>query len=1503
MNYKLTIYGNNIYKEIKLGEDVDVLSIGTDKSCHVRFSKKSFDQPFKIDIERRDNQYVAYCSSNISLNTEKSLDNKLCYLSVGERIAAKYDNTGLVILTMDFAIDYAITQDNYDLEIAVPMDRAFTVGTTNDCDMWLQSNYPLNSRIVICKTATGYRVDLREAANSVEVNGYSARGSYIDIYEGDFLVMQGTIFYIHNNAFYTSTNSFITTNLPSRSINLASNHFKYPKFIRNPRQMYVVPDTQVEILPPQALPTDTNTNLLTTILPMLIMLVLMVGVRSMMGSNPMYMLYFGASMGMSVIMSIVSYFSGKKNIRKQKIERITKYNEYIDRKEVEIQKLQNEERNICEKMMPSLEIVLQHIENFDAQLFEKKRNHADYLNVWLGIGRRKAYNQIAYKAQDSIDTIDNLQEYPEKMHEKYMYLDNMPIQLPLSQLNAVGVIGNRTKLYQFAKNLIISIAGQHFYQDVKMYMIMGSEDTDMFSWARWIPNMKNDDADLRFFMYDDDSKKHALQYLYSELSSRELNKDAASRPNYIVFIYRSRDVEGHPMLKYVEKAKELGFTFIFFEEYQEMLHYAVDQRIYLDDNDNTGIIQNINDGTINQPFRYEHEPLARVAQAALKLAPIYIDEVSLESTLTKHISLYELMHIMSAYEIDLGKRWRESRIWESIAAPIGVLASGKIMSLDIHEKYHGPHGLVAGTTGSGKSELLQTYIVTLATLFHPYELGFVLIDFKGGGMANQFRNLPHLNGAITNIDGKQIDRSLASIHAELVKRQILFAQYDVNRIDDYIKLFRDGVAKTPLPHLILIVDEFAELKTDQPEFMKELISTARIGRSLGVHLILATQKPAGVVNDQIWSNSKFKICLKVQDKSDSSEVLKSPLAAEIKEPGRAYLQVGNNEIFELFQSAYSGEAATVKDVDKAKEFDICRVNLSGKREIIYKQTIEKEESSETQLEALIQYIDDYCSKEGISKLNPICMPPLEEKIPYSSSVPGENSKDVIIPLGIYDDPASQDQGILKLNLTEGNALMIGASQNGKTNMLQLIIRGIAENYTPEDAHMYIIDYGTGFLGNYQNLKHVGGVVKPNDEEKLKNLFKIIKDDIDNRKAKLSDLGLSSFSAYREAGYREFPQEIILLDNYSSFKGLCPDYVDQLTEFAREGVAMGVVFVLTSPLASAFGIRLLSYFQNRFAFTVNDSADVSYIFEHCKLRPDDVPGRMVYKKDRTFYEAQTYLAFDAEREIERIELIRGFIDSTNDKYKGYSKIVIPEVPDIISPEVMNSMLEEKLANYQIPFGISFKTIKPVCVDMLEHASMVIGGNRNSGKRQFVEYMFKTLDRNKNEAPIDIYMLDNYKEGYKDCASLESVKTYTTDAKEFNQSIIAAYERFEELSGVPEGENLPFILLAINSAEYYQNLSVQREMMALYKNIFTKYKNNKIFILILDCEALAGVLGLNEFLRMVRDEKCSMTFDNISEQRIFDVPAAVARSFKKKLNGDEAYVMKSNTLYKIRVVTEV
>ena len=252
------------------------------------------------------------------------------------------------------------------------------------------------------------------------------------------------------------------------------------------------------------------------------------------------------------------------------------------------------------------------------------------------------------------------------------------------------------------------------------------------------------------------------------------------------------------------------------------------------------------------------------------------------------------------------KQWAKSRTYENIKGQLGEKVGGAPCYLDVHEKYHGPHGLVAGTTGSGKSETLQTYILSLAVNYSPDDIGFFIIDYKGGGMANLFDGLPHMIGSISNLSGNQVKRAMISIKSENRRRQRVFSENGVNNINLYTKLYKNGEAKEPIPHLFIIIDEFAELKREEPDFMRELISVAQVGRSLGVHLILATQKPSGTVDDNIWSNAKFRLCLRVQDQQDSKDMLHKPDAAYLTQPGRGYLQVGSDEVYELFQSGFSG---------------------------------------------------------------------------------------------------------------------------------------------------------------------------------------------------------------------------------------------------------------------------------------------------------------------------------------------------------------------------------------------------------------------------------------------------------------------------------------------------------------------------------------------------------------------------------------------------------------------
>ena len=401
-------------------------------------------------------------------------------------------------------------------------------------------------------------------------------------------------------------------------------------------------------------------------------------------------------------------------------------------------------------------------------------------------------------------------------------------------------------------------------------------------------------------------------------------------------------------------------------------------------------------------------------------------------------------------------------------------------------------------------------MLSLAINYHPDDVTFLLIDYKGGGLAGAFQKnnikLPHLVGTITNIDTIGLQRSLASIKSELKRRQVKFNEArnmtDEGTIDiyKYQKLYHEGVVKEPISHLLIICDEFAELKQQQEEFMDELISVSRIGRSLGVHLILATQKPAGVVNDQIRSNSKFAVCLKVQDREDSMDVIKRPDAASLKGSGQFYLQVGNDEYFVLGQSAWCGapyfpSEVTKKKIDNSIQF-ISDIGITIKR---VDDSVQKVVSNHgEQLTNILRYMCMLAKNENIQAENlwldtipeTIFVNDLRMKYGIKPS-----TKNVDLVIGEYDDPENQRQGIVDVNLsTDGNIVIYGNAESGKETFLSTLVYDLISCYSTERAWLYLLDFGSEALKIYKDSPHVGDVIFISDAEKLSRFFDMIQRD-------------------------------------------------------------------------------------------------------------------------------------------------------------------------------------------------------------------------------------------------------------------------------------------------------------------------------------------------------------------------------------------------------------------------
>lgn len=1477
-----------------MNNNSDKVRIGTIGKCNVRFDSGHFFENFFAEITVKDDKYVLSCSENVYISPDGIMKLSVRNLVHGDKMILKYQNSNQEIITLDFLMDFDSNFKKYDREIDISNITMIKIGGTGDCDLKIKDELIGGSTVSVTKVDDNYFIKDNATEYGVYINGQRIKNE-VQLTDFDFISVTSCSLYFKYGKLYTSR--LVDVNgLDFKDIGINSN---YPEFVRNTRIKSVLLDDKISILDPPQYPTKPENNLVSSLIPAFAMLALIVVLRGVIGNGGSFVIFSACSMSLGIITSIFNFFGGRKKYKKEVIERKQKYDAYIKRKRKEIETARNDERNVLESIYYSVECEKKMLHDFSGDLFDRERNDEDFLCVNIGIGTIESKRAIDYKAKEKLEAADELAEIPEHIAYEYRYIDRVPIVCDMREANGVGIIGSNEMQYEMLKIMVIDLCTRQYQNDLKLFFIFNEENSKKMNWIRFIPHVYNDDLDMRNIVSDEKSKNILYEYLYKELSNREQVK--ISEPRIVIFIYDDMEIKRHPISRFIENASTLGVTFVFFENIKSHIPQYCTRLIMLSENEHAGKLIYSSDGTQSIDFSYTPVSDNDAEYMAYRLAPVYCEEISLEGALTKNISLYQLLEITSVEELDLSERWKKSQVFKSMAAPLGVKKGDEIVYLDLHDKFHGPHGLVAGTTGSGKSEILQTYVLSMATLFHPYEVSFVIIDFKGGGMVNQFRSLPHLIGAITNIDGREIARSLKSIKAELRKRQRLFAEAEVNHIDKYINKYKSGELKEPLPHLIVIVDEFAELKAEQPDFMKELISAARIGRSLGVHLILATQKPAGQVDEQIWSNSKFKLCLKVQSQNDSNEVLKSPLAAEIKEPGRAYLQVGNNEIFELFQSAYSGCPAKI-DESNIKEFKINEVSVSGIKNTVFEQKKpQKDAGEDTQLNAVVNLVYDYCDNNHIKKLPDICLPSLSCVI-TKNEIEKNNENGYFCEIGIYDDPDNQYQGGITYDIGGQNTMIIGSSQYGKTNLLEWIIKELSMKYTPSELNMYIIDFGSMVLKNFESLKHVGGVVCASDDEKLKNLFKLLNKEAEKRKEKLVSVGVSSFSSYREAGFTDIPQIILLVDNLTALKELYLNENDELLPLCRDGISIGISVVVANAQLTGIGYKYLSNFANKIGLYSNDSGEYSSLFGLCRMRPLGTPGRCVVELDKEFYECQTYLAFEGEKEIDRINAMRAFIEEQNVKYSGVGARMIPVIPKFLDEVFIKQNYESDKKPYSFICGLDYSNVAAFSMDLTTLGMLGICGRQKSGKGNFIRYMLSQLDENSENAPYEAVIVDDVSRKF---SGVENVTKYIIAVDDVKDVITEWHKRLVEryhmlMNNDPKFEKEALLILIVQNNDVHDAISKDKAVLDLYKEMLSKYKAMKFCVIYSGMENAPVAFGAQETMKMLKEAKRYLVFDDVQNIKVADVSMQTARMFKKPIETGDAYYMSGTDVIKIKTV---
>lgn len=1090
----------------------------------------------------------------------------------------------------------------------------------------------------------------------------------------------------------------------------------FPAYRRSPRINPSIYSSKIHINQPPLPIKPAKNSLVRAIVPALGMFAITAFSSFVFKGNPLMMIGMGGFSLLTAGTTMSQYFEERKDNKEQERIRVEDYEKYLLKQVSELNRYYQEEAAILRYNQPEIRVLADMIARYDSRIYERLDYNEDFLQLSLGLGNK--VSQLQLQTNFDIQSKDESSKFAQKVLQKYQMQRQVPITVNIAQAT-VGLIGNQEVTKTAIYNLLLQLAIFHSYLDVNFINLVHEHDYEK-DWSEWrfLPHFKMQERNIRGFVHDARSRDAVLNSFYriiqkrSQLKKEMGEKDARFKPHYVLTILDDSHLLGHSLNEYLAKdLTELGVTVIWVKEAQRLLPETVTTLIEYK-NQNAGQI--INDGRNYSAQTFcPYSALPTYEQCVRTLANLEHLEVE-KNTIPKSVSFLELYKVKTVEEIDLGSNWLRADTSKTLAVPLGLRGKDDVVELNLHERAHGPHGLVAGTTGSGKSEILQSYILSLAVNFSPEDVGFLTIDFKGGGMANLFNNLPHMLGAITNLDGASSARALASIKAELQKRQRLFSQFGVNHINGYTKLYKEGqlaadkdsFPSKPLPHLFLISDEFAELKQHEPEFMTELVSTARIGRSLGVHLILATQKPSGVVNDQIWSNSRFKLALKVSDASDSSEIIKTPDAASIKEPGRAYLQVGNNEIYELFQSAWSGAAYAPQGDDKKETVDerIWLINDLGQYELLSEDlsidedytTTESEEI--TELDALVNYISEFTSHFSITMPDRPWLEPLETRIiSPETDVHWTDKKVLAVPFAKMDIPTEQRQTNFNFDIEKmGHTVFYGSPGFGKSVALQTLVMNLARLNTPEQVHVNLFDFGTNGLLPLKELPHIVDLTRFDEEEKLVKFLKRIDHELKARKEKFAAYNVASLSQYEQKSGEKLPIILTIFDGFDSIKDtpLEESIENLVNRILREGASLGCYVILTVLRSNSLKISMSSNITSRMAFFMVDEGAAKEIVGREALIQQEIFGRAQIKEDIP-YAIQVYLPTGGDNDIERLYQLEEEIKTISNMWTGVRPEPIPMLPNEITmahfrahPKVIDMW-----SKGQLPLGFAKETTEP------------------------------------------------------------------------------------------------------------------------------------------------------------------------------------------------------------------
>ncbi|HEY7356693.1 MAG TPA: type VII secretion protein EssC [Ktedonobacterales bacterium] len=1188
-------------------------------------------------------------------------------------------------------------------------------------------------------------------------------------------------------------------------------------FNRPPRILVPLPDEEIALPQvPAKLTSTRKIDVIALIFPIIILIVLAVIILVVVpklfpdqpGFSPVFLVFLGVYSVFNPIGQLISILVERRGVRKEQQAQEDDYKQQMAKYRAKLEALRIEQHRARRASSPSVRKLRSLIDE-KIHLWERRPDDEDFLH--LRMGKTTLPSTVKVTLPGAGDNVE-LQEAAEALIKEFEFVPDVPISLPLPQLGSVGVTGARGPVVDFARSLVCHLAVHHSPDEVRILGIYPYEQSREWEWLKWMPHTNHfrPGSQNKMLAFTPDQIEELLDEVTEEISRREARKeeekdgsDAEPMLPYLVLLVddynRVRDHVG--LSEVLRNGRGLNLSALVLVDSRQDIPGdcgaiievpSYEQMIY----SVAGPEGEVNDHIL--PDRVDRGTGENIARS---LAPIRVSGSQGPGNIKSSVRLLDLLGLEAADQLDPRSWWGEQPRFGRLTAPIGEKSGGPLL-IDLTDAAHGPHGLVAGTTGSGKSELLQTLIAALAITHHPHLINFVLVDFKGGSAFQDFENIPHTVGMVSDLHGRLAERALIALKSELKRREHILHEANAVNIAQYQGMrARNPNALPPMPSLLIVIDEFAELAKELPDFMGGLISVVQKGRSLGVHLILATQRPAGVVSANIWANVKFRICLRVASVEDSREMLGRSDAALLPHnlPGRGYFQVGA-EIFDQFQVArVAGAYRPATPREAKKQAEIAELTRAGHiRDIGSKKSaragagVVTDDRSE--LQVMMTQMEPFKESLGAALFRPWPDPlPAELTLPDMFQQAGKPALDgtrweakpafgwLNAPIGMLDLPAEQKQEVFMLDLLRfgGHMMVVGSAGSGKSFMLRTIAAALAMSHSPADLNMYLIDFGGQALRVFEKMPHVGGVFNSADSDRIRRLFRKLRGIIEERKALFREQRVDNFLAYHNRAtsanqqQKPLPAIVVMIDKFAEFRAVHEREMDDLLAFAREGRGYGVHLIIAADRPNVVPGNLAGNLELRYAMRLADQGD-SMLFigksDAATLDPN-TPGRGL-RRGRKLEEFQTALPVVGDGDEEQSQQLEALSARAAAAWKNAPAEpiqLLPEyvsLPDLMTQASMNGQTP-KTEGLRVPLGLDDLTLRPVWGDLnLDTPHFLIAGSAGSGKTALLRTWLLGLAQRYTPAEAQVILVD-LRRTLRGLRSLPHMKGYAENELKLNE----------------------------------------------------------------------------------------------------------------------------------------